>query len=103
MDEIKNTTEVTLSDLRELGKAGGATARLENGEDVTLRPRFGTVKREGYINGSLQLVDVRVDYPAIYSQIRTIKRGNVLVARREKKGKSTLLKLTGKGYRRPNH
>lgn len=103
MDEIKNTREVTLSDLRALGKAGGATARLENGEDVVLRPRFGTVKREGYINGTLQLVDVKVDYPAIYAKIRTIKRNNVLVARREKQGHNTALCLTGKGYRRPNH
>lgn len=101
MDEIKNTNEVTLSDLRQLGKAGGATARLDNGDELTLRPRFGTVRRQGYINGVLQPVDVRQDYAAIYSQIRTIKQGDVLVARREKQGKRTILKLTGKGYRRP--
>lgn len=103
MDEIKMTTEVTLSDLRELGKSGGVTARLDTGEEVTLRPKFGTIKRQAYINGDLQLVDVRVDYPAIYAQIRTIMRDRVLVARKERRGKTTVLRLTGKGYQRPNH
>lgn len=100
MDEIKNTNEVTLSDLRQLGKEGGVTARLDNGDELNLRPRFGTVKRQGYVNGILQPVDIRQDYVAIYAHIRTIKRGDILVARREKQGKKFILKLTGKGYHR---
>ncbi len=33
-----NDNIVTLTDLRSLGKQGGATARLENGDEVDLKP-----------------------------------------------------------------
>ena len=42
------------------------------------------------------------DYSKIYRDIRTIKRGDVLVARRIKQGNKLILQLTGKGYHRPN-
>lgn len=102
MNQVKNVqvNELTLADLRQLGRQGGVTARLEDGSTVTLRPRFGTVTKKGYIAGVLQDVEMVVEYASIYSQIRTIKRDGILIARREKVGHQTVLKATGKGYRK---
>lgn len=102
MNQIKiSSSEVTLTDLRRLGREGDATARLENGEEVKLTSKHGLIPRKGYINDKLELVEMVVDYASIYQTIRTIKRGNVLVARRIKRGKKSILQLTGKGYHRP--
>lgn len=102
MNEIKMIdTEMRLSDLTALGRQGQATARLEDGSTIELHPRFGTKEAWAYINGEKQLVKIICPYHEIYSQIRTVKRGDVLVARREHFGERTLLKLTGKGYARP--
>lgn len=102
MNQIKTSSvnELTLADLRQLGRQGGVTARLEDGSTVTLRPRFGTVTRKGYIAGELRDVEMVVEYATIYSQIRTIKQNGILIARREKVGTKTLLKATGKGYKK---
>lgn len=103
MNQVKNQSqvnEVTLEDLRRLGRLGGVTARLEDGSTVLLRERFGTVKRKGYVAGTLTDVDVIVDYVKIYSQIRTIKQKDTLIARRSGQGAHSKLLLTGKGYKR---
>ncbi|ESR10538.1 hypothetical protein DIX59_10030 [Streptococcus iniae] len=103
MNEIKNDiNKVTISDLKEMGKQGGATARLESGETVTLRKNYGTIKRPILIENRKVLGDVIVRYVDIYEQIRTVKRNNLLVARRVRQGKVTSLKLTGIGYNRIN-
>ncbi|MDW8576158.1 hypothetical protein Q7V23_03610 [Streptococcus suis] len=103
MDQIKNrfNTEMTISDLKNLGKEGGATALLETGEILYLRPRYATAKRPILINGREAVGDVIVYYGAVFDKIRTVKRDNVLVARRIKIGASTKLQLTGQGYTRP--
>ncbi|MBY5035313.1 hypothetical protein K6V78_09715 [Streptococcus gallolyticus] len=98
MDEIKIENQVSLSDLRKLGRQGGVTARLDDGSDMKLLPQFGTVKRKGYISGKVTTVEVVYAYPDVYSQIRTLKRKEVLIARREKVNKKSVLKLTGRGY-----
>ncbi|MGT2963968.1 hypothetical protein [Streptococcus acidominimus] len=100
MNQIKRDTEVTLADLRALGRQGGVTARLIDGSIVTLHPQFGTMLRKGYIAGRLEEVEVVYDYPGLYSQIRTILSNGVLVARREGIGNRSVLRLTGKGYKR---
>ncbi|MDR0200275.1 MAG: hypothetical protein LBI43_06840 [Streptococcaceae bacterium] len=96
-----NEQVLTLSDLRTIGKQGGATARLDTGEDVELLADFAAIYRHGYVEGKLQRVKVVLNYPNIYSKIRTIKRDDVLIARRTKGEKKTELLLTGKGYHRP--
>ena len=102
MNQIKiSSSEVTLTDLRRLGREGDATARLNTGEEVKLTSKYGLIPRKGYINGKLELVEMIVEYASIYQAIRTIKRGNILVARRIKRGKKSVLQLTGKGYHRP--
>ncbi|HEL1584673.1 TPA: hypothetical protein TXJ06_001410 [Streptococcus suis] len=103
MNQVKNQSqvnEVTLEDLRRLGRQGGVTARLDDGSTVLLRARFGTVKRKGYIAGTLTDVDVIVDFVKIYSQIRTIKQKDVLIARRIGQGSNAKLILTGNGYKK---
>lgn len=67
MNQIKiSSSEVTLTDLRRLGREGDATARLENGEEVKLISKYGLISRKGYINGKLELVEMVVDYASIY-------------------------------------
>ncbi|WP_421445246.1 hypothetical protein [Streptococcus suis] len=102
MSQIKPLeNEVTLSDLNRLGYLGGATARLEDGRTIQLHHRHGTIRQQGYVAGELRDVDVIVEYSKIYSQIRTIKQNNILIARRGKVTGRTALLLTGRGYRRP--
>lgn len=101
MSQIKPLeNEVTLSDLNRLGYLGGATARLEDGRTIQLHHRHGTIRQQGYVAGELRDVDVIVEYSKIYSQIRTIKQNNILIARRGKVIGRTALLLTGKGYHR---
>ena len=101
MNQIKSTSEVTLTDLRRLGLQGDATARLVSGEEVKLTSKHGLIPKKGYVAGKLQSVEMVAEYSKIYNEIRTIKRGDVLVARRIKQGNKTILQLTGKGYHRP--
>ena len=100
MNKIKDPSEVTIGDLRQLGREGGTTARLESGEIVELSSRYGIVSREGIVAGEKMQVKVIQHYVDIYSQIRTIKRNGILIARRSKFGKDSALRLTGKGYHR---
>lgn len=102
MREIKTTdTIVGLSDLRRLGREGGATARLDSGEIATLKADYSTIPKKGIIAGQLQDVEMVISYPDLYKQIRTIQRHGVLVARRVKYKQGQVLRLTGKGYHRP--
>ncbi|WP_375708958.1 hypothetical protein PJ261_02295 [Streptococcus dysgalactiae] len=104
MNGIKENTRqiLTISDLKQLGKEGGTTARLETGEEVTLKANYGTVIRQAIVDGQRMEVDVMMFYPELYKQIRTLKRNHLLIARRVKIGKRKILQLTGKGYHRPN-
>lgn len=101
MNEINHyDTEVTISDLRNLGRSGNATARLDTGEILTLKPKFGLRKRQALIDGELVEVDIIDYYSKIYEHIRTIKRRNLIIARKVKRGNQFVLQLTGKGYHR---
>lgn len=101
MTEKNDIKSVTISDLKKMGKYGGATARLESGEEIALDAKFATQRRFGIIAGQLQEVDVVLPYSAkLLSQIRTIKVGPVLVARKLKQQRKTSLQLTGQGYKK---
>lgn len=91
---------VTIKDLRNIGRLGGATARLLDGTDMELLENYGVVRREGVVFGKLETVEVVERYVAIYPKIRTIKWNNIIVARLVKRGNKELLELTGNGYRR---
>lgn len=100
MNEIKSplSTEMTIRDLRTLGRTGNATARLDTGEVLYLKPAYGLRKRKALINGQETEVDVIDYYSKIYKHIRTVKRNNLLIARKVKRGNQYILQLTGKGY-----
>lgn len=102
MNEIRPDRELTLSDLRKLGGQGNVTAYLLTGEVVTLRPNYGTTPRRAIVDGELKMVEEVIPFQKLYRQIRTIKRDHILIARRERYKNQSILRLTGKGYHRPN-
>lgn len=102
MNEQKNksVTEVTITDLKKLGLQGGATAYLSDGQEVILHKNYGLIRRKGFVAGELQTVEVVESYVSLYAKIRTIKRNDIIVARRVRKGSGSKLLLTGRGYHR---
>ena len=103
MNEMKKIdTEMTLSDLRKLGGQGNVTVRIETGEIVTLTRQFGTLPKKVIVDGQIRMGEEIIPFEKLYRQIRTVQRDNTLIARREKFGNRTILRLTGKGYHRPN-
>lgn len=102
MNEIKSKLGqvLTITDLKELGKQGGTTARLDSGEIVTLRKNYGIIIRQAIIEGQRMEVDLIIPYSELYKQIRTLKRNHILIARKIKVGNKKTLQLTGLGYHR---
>ena len=96
---IDETQTVHLRDLRNLGKQGGATARLDDGTDLILKPNYAVKQARGYVDGVLRDVEFHLAYKSIYSQIRTIKKDGHGVARKVRSPSGFELRLTGKGYK----
>lgn len=94
--------EVNLKDLRELGRLGGATARLVDGQEMILEENYGLIRRTGIILGKIKQVETIERYVNVYPSIRTIKWNNLIIARRVVRGGKSILELTGKGYKRKN-
>ena len=93
-------TTVRLRDLKNLGKQGGATARLEDGTDLILKPDYAVKQARGYVDGVLKDVEFHLPYKKVYDQIRTIKRDAQVIARKVKTPSGMELRLTGRGYNR---
>lgn len=102
MNEIRPDREMTLSDLRKLGGQGNVTAYLLTGEIVTLRSDCGTTPKRAIVDGELKMVEEVIPFQKLYRQIRTVQRDHILIARRERYKNQSILRLTGKGYHRPN-
>lgn len=49
------TKKVYLRDLRNLGKQGGATARLEDGTELFLKPDYAVRTAKGYVMVYLEM------------------------------------------------
>ncbi|MEX2804149.1 hypothetical protein AB3329_03390 [Streptococcus sp. H31] len=96
---IDETQTVHLRDLKILGKQGGATARLEDGTELILKPDYAVKQARGYVDGFLKDVEFHLSYKSIYHQIRTIKKASHLVARKVRSPSGFELRLTGKGYK----
>lgn len=92
--------DVCIRDLKQLGKEGGATAYLDNGQIVKLKAKYGTISKKGYIAGRPMKLELKVEYKDIFISIRTIERHGVLIARRCRYGSKKVLKLTGRGFHR---
>ena len=101
--KTQKDTEVTVSDLKNLGRQGDVTARLDSGEIIELKAKYAIRKRLAIVAGQETEAEIIVFYPEIYKQIRTVKRRNILIARKVKHNRETILQLTGKGYHRPNN
>ncbi len=97
--ELANN-DVCIRDLKQLGREGGASAYLDTGEIMVLKPKYGTVSRKGYVAGKSMTVELKVEYKDVFSAIRTIERNGILVARRCRFGLTSVLRLTGTGYHR---
>lgn len=41
--------DVCIRDLKQLGREGGASAYLDSGEILKLKPKYGTVSRKAYV------------------------------------------------------
>lgn len=93
------TQIVRLRDLRNLGVQGGATARLEDGTDLILKPDYAVKRARGYVDGIPRDVEFHLPYKSIYDHIRTIKKDGHLVARKVRSPSGVVLRLTGKGYK----
>lgn len=102
MNKFKESTnnDVCIRDLKQLGREGGASAYLDNGEILKLKAKYGTISRKGYVGGRSMNLELKVEYKDIFISIRTIERNGILIARRCKFGLNTVLKLTGRGYHR---
>ena len=98
MNEINN--EVRIRDLKQLGRQGGATMKLDNGAVGKLKEEYALFTKPAIIEGKQITVEVIEYYPVLLKQIRTIKCGSVLVARKVGLGTKQTLRLTGKGYHR---
>lgn len=101
--KTQKDTEVTVSDLKNLGRQGDVTARLDSGEIIELKAKYAIRKRLAIVAGQETEAEIIVFYPEIYKQIRTVKRRNILIARKVNHKRETILQLTGKGYHRPNN
>lgn len=97
---VDGNLTVTIQDLKKLGREGGASAFLENGDMMVLKPKYGTISKRAFIGRKAMIVDLKVDYKYILPKIRLINRNGILVAKRFHLGSSNLLKLTGSGYNR---
>lgn len=92
--------EVCIRDLKQLGREGGASAYLDSGEILKLKPKYGTVTRKGYIAGKSMSVELKIEYKDVFYAIRTIERNGILIARRCRFGMTHVLRLTGTGFHR---
>ena len=78
------TKAITVADLRKMGLHSNATAHLFDGTKVTLRKRFCTTTKKGYVDGNLIDVEVMMLYSEVFPKIRTVKRNKVLIARKSR-------------------
>ena len=83
--------EVNLKDLRELGRLGGATARLVDGQEMILEENYGLIRRTGIVLGKVKQVETIERYVNVYPNIRTIKWNNLIIARRVVRGGKSIL------------
>lgn len=97
---VDGNLTVIIQDLKKLGREGGASAYLDNGDMMVLKAKYGTIRKRAFIGGKATVVDLKVDYKNILPKIKLINRNGILVAKRFRLGSSNLLKLTSSGYNR---
>ncbi|MBE3600771.1 hypothetical protein [Streptococcus agalactiae] len=93
---------MTLSDLRRLGRQGGANLILDDGRQAVIRPRFAAEKKRQWKNGQWSNQEEILSFHEIYPAIAIVKRKHLIIAEKIKRNGKSLLVLTGVGYHRPN-
>ena len=93
---------LTLSDLRQLGRQGGAMLILDDGRRAIVKPKFALIVHKKWQGGHLVEEKEVVSFHTIYPAIMLVKRKHFVIARRVRRKKERLLTLTGQGYHRPS-
>ncbi|MDF7637306.1 hypothetical protein PT274_03380 [Leuconostocaceae bacterium ESL0958] len=76
--------EITINDLRRLGRLGNVTGRLNNGRQGELRQDGFYYRRHDAIIGGLSAeVKFRISYRKAIGQIQILKQGTKLIATRQ--------------------
>ena len=94
--------KLTLSDLRRLGRQGGATLILDDGRQAQIRPCFAMITKRQWQNGHWNYQEEILSFHAIYPTITLVKRKHLVIAEKIKRNGEDSLVLTGVGYHRPN-
>ena len=93
---------LTLSDLRRLGRQGGATLILDDGRQAIVKAKFALIVHKKWQSGHLVEEKKVVSFHTIYPAIILVKRKHFVIARRVRRKKQQILTLTGQGYHRPS-
>ena len=101
--KIFDKPKMTLSDLRRLGRQGGAMLILEDGRQAQIRPDYAITRKRQWQNGQWIVREEILPFHRIYSVIIIVKRKHLVIAERVIRNGEKLLVLTGVGYHRPNH
>lgn len=75
MNKFKESTnnDVCIRDLKQLGREGGASAYLDNGDILKLKAKYGTISRKGYVGGRSMNLELKVEYKDIFYQLELLK------------------------------
>ena len=92
---------MTLSDLRRLGRQGGAMLTLDDGRQAVIRSHYAVIRKYHWKSGLRTQREDILKFHVIYPAITTVKRNHLLIAEKIKRNGENLLVLTGRGYHRP--
>ena len=95
------SARVTLSDLRRLGRQGGAILYLEDGRQAVVKATFAVEAVRQLVNGRVEEVKKIHAFYELLPKTIAIRRDHTLIAERIHYQGQPLLRLTGRGYRRP--
>lgn len=99
---VFNRPIMTLSDLRRLGRQGGAVLILDDGRQADISPHYAVTRTRQWQGGHWNKQEEILRFHVIYPAILTVKRKHLIIAEKVNRGGEKLLILTGVGYHRPS-
>ncbi|WP_367559466.1 hypothetical protein [Streptococcus iniae] len=66
---VLHRSVMTLSDLRRLGRQGGAVLILEDGQEAQIRPRYAIIKSRHWQSGQWNIQEGIISFHVIYQQL----------------------------------
>ncbi|HFH8540391.1 hypothetical protein C1H88_00110 [Streptococcus agalactiae] len=98
---LSDQSIMRLSDLRCLGRQGGAILTLDDGRQALIKPQFAVVIRPGkHTNDPSYETSEILRFHLIYHAITIVKRKHFIIARKIQRNQRSQLVLTGIGYHR---